>query len=217
MSDEWFRRRTWTESDRAEFFTRLARSRSSFHKAQYARIQAFELHRAGYAHAALELLDKIVESWMADAQRASVHHQRAECLRDLGRDADALEAYRETFAEQRVERSYLTNAHVEFAWWVAVTGKSELFEEAISVLEEFSRHGSIAFPAAVYLAEGARALIHHARGDSESATAHARRALGAAEAKESGLRYHQNVGLVYRRAEATHAMLSSLANAQHEC
>ena len=87
MSDDWFRRHTWTDSDRAEFYARLERSRTAFHKAQYARIQAYELHQAGgarYAREALDLLDTIVESWMGDAQRASVHHQRAECLRDLG-------------------------------------------------------------------------------------------------------------------------------------
>jgi hypothetical protein len=43
MADDWYRRKTWTAEDREEFFTRLRRSRGAFHKAQYARIQAFEL------------------------------------------------------------------------------------------------------------------------------------------------------------------------------
>jgi tetratricopeptide (TPR) repeat protein len=214
MSDEWFRRHTWTEADQAEFFARLGRSRTAFHKAQYARIQAYELHQAGgarCARAALELLDMIVQSWMGDAQRASVHHQRAECLRDLERDAEAVEAYREAFAEQRRLPSYLTNAHFNFAWWVAVSGKRELFDEALGVLEEFSCEDGITFPATVYLAEGARALIQHARGDRGAASTHARRALDAAGVKHSGLRYHPTVGLVQGRDEATHAMLTSIA------
>ncbi len=214
MSDDWFRRHTWTEADQREFFARLGRSRTPFHKAQYARIQAYELHRADgarYARAALELLDLIVESWMEDAQRASVHQQRAECLRDLERDAEAIDAYREAFAEQRRLPSYLTTAHLEFAWWVAVSGKREFFDEALGVLDEFSREDGIAFPAGIYLAEGARALIQHARGDRGLASAHARRALGAAGMKHSGLRYHPTVGLVERRDEATYAMLTSIA------
>src|SRR3546814_13652730 len=104
MSDDWFRRHSWTEADQADFFARLGRSRTPFHKAQYARIQAYELRQAGgarYAREALGLLDTIIASWMAYAQCASVHHQRAECLRDLGRDAEAIQAYRETFAEKR--------------------------------------------------------------------------------------------------------------------
>src|SRR3546814_4038884 len=83
---------------------------------------------------------------MAYAQCASVHHQRAECLRDLGRDAEAIQAYRETFAEQRRRPSYITNAHLDFAWWIAVSGRRDLFDEAMSVLEEFSRAGGITFP-----------------------------------------------------------------------
>jgi tetratricopeptide (TPR) repeat protein len=214
MSDEWFRRHSWTEADKAEFFARLGRSRTLFHKAQYARIQAYELHQAGgvrYAQEALELLDMIVNSWMGDAQRASVHHQRAECLRDLGRDADAVEAYRDTFAEQRRLPSYLTNAHLDFAWWVAASGKRELFDEAMSILDEFSRDGGINFPASVYLAEGARALIQHARGDHESASAHARRSLNAAGLKHSGLRYHPTVGVMPTKSDPTYAMLTSIA------
>ena len=214
MSDDWFRRHTWTQVEQAEFFARLHRSRGAFHKAQYARIQAYELHKVGgarYAREALELLDMIVQSWMEEAQRASVHHQRAECLRDLGRDADAIAAYRDTFGEQRRLPSYLTNAHRDFAWWIAASGKHEFFDEALNVLEEFSREGGITFPASAYLAEGARALIQHARGDRQLASTHARRALDAAGMKHSGRRYHPTVGLVQTRDEKTHAILTSLA------
>lgn len=214
MSDDWFRRHTWTEADKAEFFARLRRSRTPFHKAQYARIQAYELRQAGgerYVHEALELLDMIVESWMGDAQRASVHHQRAECLRDLGRDIEAIEAYREAFTEQRRLPNYVTNAHLDFAWWVAVSSKRELFDEALSVLEEFSREASFTFPAHVYVAEGARALIQYVCGERALASAHARRALVAAGTKHSGLRYHPKVGLVNVSDDLTHAMLTSIA------
>ena len=214
MSGDWFRRHSWTKADQAEFFARLGRSGTPFHKAQYARIQAYELHQAGgarYAREALELLDMIVESWMGDAQRGSVHHQRAECLRDLGRDAEAIQAYCDTFAEQRRSPSDLTNAHLDFAWWISASGKRDLFDEAMSVLEEFSRDAGITFPASVYLAEGARALIQYARGDRDGASIHARQALDAAELKHSGLRYHPTVGLVRRRDDSTHARLTSIA------
>ncbi len=210
--DDWFRRHTWTEADRSAFFTRLGRSRGAFHKAQYARIQAYELHHGGgrqYARAALELLDLILEHWKDDAQLASVHHQRAECLRDLGDDVGALAAYRETFAEQRRVPSYLTTAHLDFAWWVAVSKRHELFGEALGVLAEFS--SGLAFPASIYLAEGARALIHDALGGRHQATSHARRALEAAEARHSGLRYHPTVGLASVRDRETHAILTRLA------
>jgi hypothetical protein len=75
VADEsWYRRRTWTDEDRAGFFARLRRSRSGFHKAQYCRIQAYELQQAGNYHAALELLDLLMKEWPDDAQKAAVFH-----------------------------------------------------------------------------------------------------------------------------------------------
>ena len=213
-SKDWFRKHTWTDTDQAEFFKKLSRSRTAFHKAQYTRIQAYELYRADriqYARDALKLLDMIVENWMDDAQRASVQHQRAECLKDLGRDAEAINAYRETFIEQRRHPSDLTNAHLDFAWWIATSKMHELFDEAMIVLDEFTRKGQIAFPAAIYYSEGSRALIQAARGEQQLASTHARRALDAAEAEHSGLRYHPKVGLVKTNDEQAHSVLISIA------
>jgi hypothetical protein len=79
---------------------------------------------------------------------------------------------------------------VDFAWWIATLGKRDFFDEALDVLDEFSREGGIGFPASVYLAEGARALIRDARGEKRLAADHAGRALAAAGAKHSGLRDH---------------------------
>jgi tetratricopeptide (TPR) repeat protein len=211
--DDWFRRHTWSDSDRTEFFARLAKSRSKFHKAQYARIQAYELHHGGgkqYAHPALELLDLILERWKADAQLAAVYHQKAECFRDLGDAAGALAAFRQAFAEQRRMPRYLTNAHLDFAWWVAVSEKRELFDEAFGVLEEFTRDG-IVFPAALYQAEGARALMLEILGDPEQAAKHARNAMEAAAQQHTGLRYHRTVGLVKIEDRQIHEALSHLA------
>jgi hypothetical protein len=151
-----------------------------------------------------------VESW-PDEANASVHQQRAECLRDLGRDDEAMASYRATFAEQRRRPGYLTNAHFDFAWWIATSGRRELFDDALAVLDEFSRPGAIAFAATIYLAEGARAIIEHTRGNRARASMHARVALEAAVARDSGLRYHPHVGLVKIRDEETHARLVAIS------
>jgi len=212
--DDWYRHHSWSDSDQAEFFARLAKSRGKFHKAQYARIQAYELHKGGgkeYARAALELLDLVLERWKTDAELAAVYHQRAECLLDLGDPVGALAAYREVFVEQRRVPSYMTNAHLDFAWWVAVSKKRELFDEALSVLDEFRRDDGIVFPAASYQAEGARALILDILGDREHAAKHARNALEAAAKQHTGLRYHPTLGLVKIKDRQIHEALSHLA------
>ena len=211
--DDWFRRHTWTDTDRSDFFARLARSRSGFHKAQYALIQAIELHQSGgpqYARPALDLLDMILERWQNDAQLARVYHQRAVCLRDLGDDHRALAAFRAAFDEQRRRPGLLTMAHLDFAWWVAVSGKNELYDEALAVLDEFEP--GLLFPFYVYTAEGARALIMSAVGDPQRARGHARRALEAADARDTGLRCHPTVGLVEIRDYEAHEAIRRLAS-----
>jgi hypothetical protein len=63
MAEDWYRRQTWTPQDREDFFARLRRSHGAFHKAQYARMQAYTLltTRTQDAYrAALELLDMIL-------------------------------------------------------------------------------------------------------------------------------------------------------------
>ena len=57
---DWYRKTTWTEQDRSEFWLRLNRSRNDFNKAQYLRIQALTLEETGVEaniHASMELLD----------------------------------------------------------------------------------------------------------------------------------------------------------------
>jgi hypothetical protein len=197
---DWYRRQTWTEADKSEFFARLGKSRGAFHKAQYARIQAWELYHAGgknYAAAALDLLDMILERWKDEAETAQVQYQLAACLLELGDEEGAIVAYRATFEEQRRLPSIVTNAHIDFAWWVAVSKKQDLFIEALGVLHEFSSR--MQFPVSIYASEGARALIFAACGDNLAASRHARNALEASGATHSGIPYHPTVGLVHVR------------------
>jgi hypothetical protein len=62
--DDWYRKKTWGPRARKSFFERLNRSRNSYNKAQYARIQALYLQQTGkqeLVRAALELLDLLLE------------------------------------------------------------------------------------------------------------------------------------------------------------
>jgi hypothetical protein len=140
MSDDWFRRKTWTPKDREEFFGRLRRSRGARSKAQYARIQAYELltTRTPEAYlAALELLDTILVEWREDAQLASVYHHCAECYVGLVDLPRAIDAYHQVFETQRVRKGELTMAHLDFGWLVATTPLPNLYDEALALLGEF--------------------------------------------------------------------------------
>jgi tetratricopeptide (TPR) repeat protein len=210
MADDWFRRKTWTPTDREEFFARLRRSRGAFHKAQYARIQAYELlttrTRDAYL-AALELLDMVLAEWREEAQLASVYHHRAECYEGLGDVPKALDAYRKVLETQRERKGWLTGAHLDFGWLVATTPLPDLYDEALAVLSEFSDE---VFPVSRYRFSAIHALIFHDRGLREQARAQARMALEAAAATHSGFRYHSKLGLVQSPEERVHARLISL-------
>jgi tetratricopeptide (TPR) repeat protein len=211
MRDDWFRRKTWTPNDREVFFARLRRSRSAFHKAQYARIQAYELlaTRTPEAYsAALELLDLILADWPEDAQLASVYHHRAECFAGLGDLPHAVDAFRQVFRTQRTRKRELTMAHLDFGWLVATTPLPDFYDEALGLLSEFTHND---FPVDQYRASAIHALIFDARGQPEQARRYANFALQSAAARHSGFRYHAKLGLVKSPDEKVYGRLRILA------
>ena len=63
---DWYRRTTWSQTDREAFHARLKRSRSEEGKAQYLRIQALHLQETGDPEriaAAVELLDELLAKY----------------------------------------------------------------------------------------------------------------------------------------------------------
>jgi tetratricopeptide (TPR) repeat protein len=214
MADDWFRRKTWTPKDREEFFGRLRRSRGAFNKAQYARIQAYELlttrSRDAYL-AALELLDMVLAEWHDEAQLASVYHHRAECFAGLGDLPRAIDAYRQVFQTQRVRKGELTAAHLDFGWLVVTTPLPKLYDEALTALREFHGDSYDAFPVSRYRARAIQALIFDCRGLHDEARDSARVALDAAAARHSGFRYHAKLGLVASPDKTIHERLRTHA------
>jgi len=197
VADEtWYRRRTWTDEDQSAFFAKLRRSRSGFHKAQYCRIQAYELQQAGNYGAALQLLNFLITGWPNDAQEAAVFQQQAECLEKLGDKTAALDAYRRVFDTQRRKRNSQTTAHLGFGLLIALSPDPELYDEALSVLDEFGSSRSLTFPIEEFKAAAIRALIADAKGSRDEASRQAELALTAAGKTHSGLPRHAKLGLV---------------------
>jgi len=195
MADEsWYRRRTWTAEDQSEFHAKLRRSRGGFQKAQYCRIQAYELQQAGNFKGALELLDLLMAEWSDDAQKAQVFSQKAQCLEALGSITEALVSYRLVFDTQRKEPGTITNAHLAFGMLVALAPCPELYDEALSVLDEFESPSW--FPYLDFSAATIRALIADAKGDRELAARQAKAALTEAAKTHSGYSRHPRLGLV---------------------
>jgi predicted RNA polymerase sigma factor len=118
MADNWFRRKKWTPTDRDAFFARLRRSRSTFHKAQYLRIQAVELKVTGSPEgtaAALELAEVLLRDYPDPSELAHAHFIRAECLQARADVQGAVGAYRKAIQAQRTQPNVRTTVHQAFA------------------------------------------------------------------------------------------------------
>jgi len=194
---EWFRRTTWLPEDQEAFFARLGRSRSTFHKSQYLRIQAGHLedtNQPELVRAALALLDTLLRDWPEPSQLACAHHQRATCHIRLGEASLAVQSFRDALAAELAYPNAVTQAAIAFPWLVATSSMATHYSEALEVLSK--NRNTLLFPIERFKFHGASALILSAVKRGSEAAAQARQALEAAAATESGLRYHQSLGLV---------------------
>jgi tetratricopeptide (TPR) repeat protein len=210
--NEWFRRTSWTTADHAEFMARLTRSRTSFHKAQYLRIQALHLAQNAnpplYAEA-LELLDLLVREYPDPSQVGAAHQQRAQCLAALDRGSDALDEFRRAIGAERAHRGIQGYVYLEFAELVLALGRKDLSREALSFITD--RESTDLFPIAQYRKAAAAAFLCEELGLNSEAHAYAVDALAAAAKTESPFRYHRRLGVVTVTDSEVQARLWRLA------
>ena len=210
LKTEWFRRSTWTATDRQDFHARLNRSRTAASKAQYLRIQACHLAEAGYHLPAIELLDLLLDKFPQRTELAQAFGQKAPSLASLGKIDAAVEQFIAALDAERRFPNVKTNAWLEFSLFVAENELSDLYDEIIKVLEEFATPDSLTFPILEYQYWAARSIIANFRDDTE-ACIFAQRALDAASKEHSGFRYHPKLGLVTRESSQLTERLIKIA------
>ncbi|MFC0019522.1 tetratricopeptide repeat protein [Roseibacillus persicicus] len=210
-SDDWFRRKTWSEEDEAEFFTRLKRSRGQFHKAQYLRIQATYLEDE-YPEIALRLIAMVIEEYPEPFELPQAFLQKAHCLIALGRTEDAILSFRKVFEHEEANSSSNTQGYLDFSTFVVVRERRELYAEVKQILHKHSDR--LMFPVDHYRWNSALAIISEDDGDLAGAGAFAARALDAAKQENSGFRYHPKVGLVKKQDKRIRRQLLKLAKAE---
>jgi tetratricopeptide (TPR) repeat protein len=208
--NDWFRRTTWTHDDEREFFERLARSRTAFHKAQYLRIQAGSLAATGQASAlrvALGLLDRLCTDFPEPSQLASAHLQAAQCHEALGNVSEAVRHFRLALAAQTRNPQVDPGTSLEFAWFIFEHQLTSLYDEAIGALDA----SHLAFPVQYFKANAIRAFVAKYRDDHIAASQYARKALESADLCSSPFRYHRPLGLVGEEYRPIVERLSSMA------
>ena len=193
--DDWFRNHAWSPAIAKAFFARLARSKDAGKRAQYLRIQAVEListHKKTLVKVALQLLEKHVQEFTDPYERTQAHAQAAECYALLDNPEQAFQHFRESLEANRLAPHIDCGVTVEFPWLIANLRRSDLYDEALGLLPEEAGP----FPVARFKIAATRAVIADDRGAGPEAVKNAYEALEAASATESGLRYHQALGLV---------------------
>ncbi|WP_158669460.1 tetratricopeptide repeat protein [Bradyrhizobium guangdongense] len=211
MPADWFRKKCWSEEDQTDFWRRLAKARHH-NRAQYVFIQGFTLMEAGpqYRVDAISLFDHVIDRYPGSMNFVAALSARADCLLDSGDVDGALTYYDRAVHQMRIEPTIQTWAWLDFAWLVATSALSDKYETALSLLDEFGSKQQL-FPVVTFRLCGSRALIQSAYGLTDVAAAAARTALDAADRKESGLRYHPDIGLVGDRYGEAYARLTTIA------
>jgi tetratricopeptide (TPR) repeat protein len=186
MPVEWYCKRTWSPANREDFFRRLERSRTAYHKAQYLVIQAETLLKTKKREAylvALELLEMALTKWPRDVQTVRAQFAIAECYVGLADLPRAVDAYHQVIRTQRRCPSWLTQGPMEFAWLVATIPMPKLYKEALAAMDEFPND---TFPEERYLTNASRALILTACGRKAQAGDFAGSALNESKTTRSG-------------------------------
>jgi hypothetical protein len=157
---------------------------------------------------ALELFDYFLKEWPDDAMLSTVLDGRAECFVRMGELDQAVEAYRKVFECLRSDTAVQTPSPLDFGWLVGTTPLPKLYDEVLSVLDEFPRD---TFPIERYRTHAIQALIFDARRKRTKARAHARAALAEAAITHSGMRYHPTFGLVQSADQKVRKKLHTMA------
>ena len=206
--DNWFRRKTWSQQDEAEFFARLKRSRGQFHKAQYLRIQATYLED-DYPKIALQLLDMVIDEYPEPFELAQTYLQKAHCLIALRKSEEAVPWFRKVLEHEEAYTSAKTQGYLDFPSFILANERIDLYSEADQILR---RHADrLLFPVDHYRWNSALAIIRENNGDLTAASGFASQALEAAGQERSGFRYHPKVGLVKEQDKRIHKQLVKLA------
>ena len=194
--EDWYRRTTWTLEDQKSFHARLNRSRD-YNKAHYTLCQAGYLGGTGKPKmvvAALELIELALDRWAKPTDLAVAYCLRAECYKSLGDQDQVVENYRKALETEKEYPQSLTRAGTDYPWFIAKNELTDLYDEALTVIDSPARPSMLREDQ--FLRYAARAFILNEQGHLEEASSSANEAITAALSRDSGFSRHKELGLV---------------------
>lgn len=213
-NQEWFRKKTWTDIDREDFFAHLQRCRKS-NRDQYLKIQGhylYETNRMKEIKAALDLTNLALSDNPKRIYLAELLELKANCLNKFEKIKEAEENL--LLALQTLREFPYVKPNVPFSFGVFVIERKicRLYKEVLLILDEFIdiNHG-IVFPTTEYYFFGIKAIIINREGNFKESLPFARKAIAASQKQYSGLSRHPEVGLVNKRTDTLYNELIRIA------
>lgn len=197
---DWFRRKTWTNTDEEEFFAKLKRARNDG-RVQYLKIQAIELvetRKDELLDVAEVLLNKVLVEYPEDRfEKSSVLNTLGEIYKLRENYEKALDYYKQSLDFEIVYPRVITSSYLDFSELVVKTANKSLYETAEALLE--SKLEKQFFPVAKYKMYSILSIINRENGNLEKAKFYSDLAEKNANEETSGLRYHKFLGVVTER------------------
>lgn len=197
---DWFRRKTWKNTDEEEFFAKLKRAKNDG-RAQYLKIQAIELVETRKN----ELLDvagggvnKVLVEYPENRfEKSQVLHTLGDIYKLRGNYEKALDYYGQSLDFEKVFPRVITSSYLDFSELVVKTANKRLYETTEALLE--SKVEEQLFPVTKYKMYLILSIINHENGNFEKVKHYSDLAEKNANAETSGLRYHKLLGIVTER------------------
>ena len=205
-TNDWYRNKHWNKRIEEAFFAKLNHARR---KEQYLRIQASTLSST-HPEVALKLLSHYFELG-DDFDHAQAHLDQAAAYLTLGKVEEAVASYESALAREEEFPKSLTQAYLDFPLLVATKGLTNFYLRSLYILDKFRQRPT--FPDERFKWFAAKALILSSQGDIVNAKSYASEALAEADKRQSGFRYHQQVGLVSPKFEDLKSQLQNLRTA----
>jgi tetratricopeptide (TPR) repeat protein len=189
--DDWYRNESWNDRIESNFFKKLDRARTQ--RDQYLAVQALTL-ASHDPKTTLRLVEIYFDTRTHESHDFQAFLARAEALEELGEFKSSVEAYKAGIAWNTEHPNIQPGFELQLAYLVGTRNLSSFYDLALTLLESMEETGT--FPLETFKRHAAAALVYQDVGEEQLARSHAAKAVAAAEIRESGFQYHQDIGLV---------------------
>ena len=199
QDDSWYRSTGWSKKDQDLFYEKIGRSRSNYHRQQYARIKAYSLietQKPEKIKAAIELLQKSIEEWQCEfpSELDNTYAALGDAYRSLGDYTQASSNYESsiTWRTNNIHRGYW-----DYAEMVITQEDTDKYNLALEIVNKLAKDEALLLlETDKFIYHATRAIVFNYQDGANKARIEALDALATVNAKKSLFRYHPDVGLV---------------------